>query len=117
MPHEYFAEHTEHDASIDPARRGRRGRRGLVAGEFGRAAMDALWFARYRRGGGHSGFQPWKFSSGFSSWDEAPAQVTRRLVEGLFGRQLSPQGVGLMSNVDALAYGMLGDARHRRGIA
>jgi hypothetical protein len=86
--------------------------RGLVAGAVGTVAMDVLLFVRYRRGGGESGFAPWEFSSGLSSWDDAPApaQVGKRLVEGLFGRELPPQRAALVNNVTHWGYGMLGGA-------
>jgi hypothetical protein len=35
--------------------------------------MDALLFARYRRGGGKSGVAEWESSAGLSSWEDAPA--------------------------------------------
>ena len=68
--------------------------RGLVAGAAGTLAMDALWFARYRRAGGDSDFAEWEFSSGVCSWEQAPApaQVGKRLVEGLFKRELRRRG-------------------------
>jgi len=88
--------------------------RGLVAGALGTAAMDILLFARYRRGGGDSAFAEWEFSSGLSSWDEAPApaQVGKRLVDGLFERELPPQRAALVNNVTHWAYGMLGGAQY-----
>jgi hypothetical protein len=88
--------------------------RGLVAGAFGTLAMDALWFARYNRGGGESGFAAWEFSSGLCSWEQAPApaQVGKRLVEGLFGRELPPQRAALVNNITHWAYGMLGGAQY-----
>jgi hypothetical protein len=88
--------------------------RGLVAGAFGTVAMDAFWFARYRRGGGESGFAAWEFSSGLCSWAEAPApaQVGKRLVEGLFRREVPPQRAALVNNITHWAYGMLGGAQY-----
>jgi hypothetical protein len=88
--------------------------RGLVAGAAGTAAMDALWFTRYRRGGGTSTFADWEFSSGLSDWNEAPApaQVGKRLVEGLFERTLPPQRAALTSNITHWAYGMLGGVQY-----
>lgn len=47
--------------------------RGLVAGAFGTAAMDALLYKRYRRGGGSEGLKEWELSSDLSSWEQAPA--------------------------------------------
>jgi Protein of unknown function (DUF1440) len=83
--------------------------RGLLAGAVGTAAMDALLFARYRRGGGKTGFIEWEFSESLSSWDEAPApaQVGKRLIEGLFEVKLPPSRAPLVNNVTHWAYGML----------
>lgn len=66
--------------------------RGLVAGAIGTAAMDALLFVRYRRNGGGSSAEEWESSAGLTSWDNAPApaQVGKRLVEGLFGIEFPP---------------------------
>lgn len=88
--------------------------RGLVAGALGTVAMDALWFARYKRGGGEADLAAWEFSSGLTSWDEAPApaQVGKRLVEGLFERELPPSRARLVNNVTHWTYGMLGGAQY-----
>ena len=88
--------------------------RGLVAGAVGTAAMDALLFARYRRDGGDSSLEDWELSTGVSSWEQAPApaQVGKRLVEGLFDRKLPPSRAALMNNVTHWAYGMLGGAQY-----
>ena len=87
---------------------------GLVAGAVGTLAMDALWFMRYRRSGGEDGFAGWEFSSGLCSWDQAPApaQVGKRLVEGLFRRQLPPDRAALVNNITHWAYGILGGAQY-----
>src|SRR2546430_1315711 len=37
---------------------------GLLAGVVGTLAMDLVWFARYKRGGGESAFVTWEFSVG-----------------------------------------------------
>lgn len=86
--------------------------RGIVAGAVGTLAMDAVWFVRYRRGGGEGNFISWEFSSGLCSWEDAPApaQVGKRLVEGLFRRELPPQRVPLVNNITHWAYGILGGA-------
>jgi hypothetical protein len=88
--------------------------RGLVASAVGTLAMDALWFGRYRKGGGESAFPAWEFSSGLDSWDQAPApaQVGKRLVEGLFGRELPPQRAALVNNLTHWGYGMLGGVQY-----
>ena len=86
--------------------------RGLAAGAAGTLAMDLLWYARYRRGGGKQHLLAWEFSAGLSSWDEAPVpgQVGKRLFEGLFQKKLPPQRAELVSNVTHWAYGMLNGA-------
>ena len=88
--------------------------RGLLAGGLGTAAMDTWLFRQYRRGGGATRFGAWELSSGISNWDQAPApaQVGRRLVEGLFDRKLPPTRAALVNNVTHWAYGILGGAQY-----
>jgi hypothetical protein len=88
--------------------------RGLAASALGTLAMDAVLFARYKRGGGESSFAAWEFSSGLDSWDQAPApaQVGKRLVEGLFGRPLAPQRAALVNNITHWATGLIGGAQY-----
>ncbi len=88
--------------------------RGVLAGAAGTAAMDALLFARYRKGGGDSSFARWEFSSGISDWEQAPApaQVGKRLVEGLFERQLPDRSAALVNNITHWAYGILGGVQY-----
>ena len=88
--------------------------RGLVAGATGTAAMDALLYVRYRRGHGEEGFELWESSSGLDSWEQAPApaQVGKRLVEGLFARELPPQRARLVNNITHWAYGILGGVQY-----
>jgi Protein of unknown function (DUF1440) len=83
--------------------------RGIAAGVIGTAAMDALLFARYRRGGGDSPFAAWEFSSGITTWEDAPApaHVGKRLFEGLFQTQLPPTRAPLVNNVMHWGYGIL----------
>jgi len=85
---------------------------GLVAGTIGTAVFDAFLFARYRRGGGTIRFADWESSTGTNSWEEAPApaQVGKRLVEGLFQVELGPQHARLMNNVTHWAFGVFSGA-------
>jgi hypothetical protein len=88
--------------------------RGLVAGAAGTLAMDLVWFARHRRGGGTDGFAAWEFSAGLDGWERAPApaHVGKRLVEGVFDVRLAPDRAALVNNVTHWAYGMLGGAQY-----
>jgi Protein of unknown function (DUF1440) len=86
--------------------------RGLVAAVVGTAAMDTLLFVRYRSGGGKERPEEWELSEDLSRWDQAPApaQVGKRLVEGLFGVEIPPSRVSLVNNVTHWTYGILGGA-------
>jgi hypothetical protein len=86
--------------------------RGLVAGAVGTAAMDAFLYRRYRRGGGEERFEAWESSAGISDWEQAPApaQVGRRLVEGLFQRPLPPSAARLTNNLTHWAFGIVNGA-------
>src|SRR3954447_7988715 len=81
--------------------------RGLLAGAAGTLAMDSLLFLRYKRGGGKDRFLAWEFSAGITDWDAAPApaQVGRRLVEGLFQRKLPDRRAALVNNITHWGYG------------
>ena len=86
--------------------------RGLVAGTVGTAAMDTLLFARYRKGGGTSRLADWEFSAGLAGWDEAPApaQVGKRIVEGVFEVELPDTRAPLVNNVTHWATGIVAGA-------
>jgi hypothetical protein len=86
--------------------------RGMCAATLGTAAMDLLLYARYRRGGGDSGFGRWEFSGDVQDWEEAPApaQVGKRLVEGLFLRKIPDRRAGLVNNLTHWGYGVLNGA-------
>jgi hypothetical protein len=81
--------------------------RGLVAGAAGTLAMDLYWFARSRAANGDRNFWAWETSVGLDSWEKAPApaQVGRRIAEGLLGRELPAQRARLVNNVVHWVYG------------
>jgi hypothetical protein len=82
--------------------------RGGAAGAVGTAAMDLLWFARYRRGGGRDGLLEWELSANLESWDDAPAPaiVGKRLLEALLQRDVPASRAALISNVTHWGYGV-----------
>lgn len=64
-------------------------------------SMDLVWYGRYRSGGGNQTFADWEFSSGLDGYDDAPApaQLGKRVVEGVFDTELEPGTAGAMNNV------------------
>jgi hypothetical protein len=81
--------------------------RGAMAGALGTVAMDTYWYARHRLGGGTQGPLTWEFG-GPSDWESvsAPAQVGRRIVEGLTRRPLDARWARLTNNVMHWGYGI-----------
>ncbi|MFC6157248.1 DUF1440 domain-containing protein [Kribbella jiaozuonensis] len=88
--------------------------RGLIAGTVGTVAMDTLLYAEYRRGGGKSGVRRWEFSEDIKTWDDAPApaQVGRRLFEGMFRHELPNSRAALVNNLTHWAFGILNGAAY-----
>nr|WP_296065093.1 hypothetical protein [uncultured Actinoplanes sp.] len=82
--------------------------RGLLAGTAGTLAFDTVWYLRYRKAGGTDSFYDWEFSSSVKTWDEAaaPAQVGRRVWEGLFQTKLPDDKAALVNNIMHWAYGV-----------
>lgn len=80
--------------------------RGALAGFAGTAAMDLVQYLRYRSGGGNDAFLHYEFSA-VESFDEAPApaQVAKRVVEGLFETNLPDEKVNLVNNLMHWGYG------------
>jgi hypothetical protein len=74
---------------------------GAAGGAAGTLAMDGVWYFRYRKGGGKDPFLEWEFSGGLKDWDEAPApaQLGRRIYEGVFQRPLPPDRAALTNNI------------------
>lgn len=81
---------------------------GAVAGAVGTGGMDLFMYVRYKRSGGEQGFREWELSSGLDTWEEAPApaQVGKRLVEGLLQRELPPSAAAPTTTVVHWGYGI-----------
>jgi hypothetical protein len=87
---------------------------GCAAGAGGTLAMDGLWFARFRLSGGSGGFWRWEFPPGLDDWGNAPAPalVGKRIVEGLFEREIPSRRAGLVNDLTHWSYGMLGGMQY-----
>lgn len=61
---------------------------GALGGIVGTAAMDALWYARYRRGGGAANPLTWEFG-GVDGWTDvsAPGQVGEAALKTALGTE------------------------------
>ncbi|MFN2607060.1 MAG: hypothetical protein ABR511_04055 [Acidimicrobiales bacterium] len=83
--------------------------RGALAATAGTVAMDLVWYARYRKGGGEDSFRSWERSGSTLTWDEAaaPAQVGRRVLEGFLQRPLPESWAGPTNNVVHWSYGVM----------
>ncbi len=70
--------------------------------------MDLLWYARYRRTGGGDGFVDWELSTALKDWEQAdaPAQMGRRIVKGLFKLDLPDEAAGWTNDVVHWATGL-----------
>jgi hypothetical protein len=81
---------------------------GLMAGLVGTLAMDLVWFARYKRGGGTDGFTTWEFGSSPATWDDAsaPAKVGKLVYETASRTELPVSKAGLTANVMHWGYGL-----------
>jgi hypothetical protein len=82
--------------------------RGMAAGVVGTVAMDLVWYARYRRGGGEDSFVDWEFSTRTKSWDDAgaPAQVGKRVLEGFLQRDVPDTAAAMTNNAVHWATGL-----------
>jgi hypothetical protein len=70
--------------------------------------MDAVWYQRYRRGGGESSPLRWEFTLDVQRWEDAPApaQLGRRLAQALLQRDIPVERAALVNNVMHWGYGM-----------
>ena len=81
---------------------------GVVAGAAGTLAMDLVWYARYKRGGGESSFLEWEFAQAPDKWDDAsaPAKVGKLLYETGTHTELPSSAIGVTTNGMHWAYGV-----------
>lgn len=81
---------------------------GLAAGAIGTAAMDLVWYWRYKRGGGESSLLGWEFSVGLDDWEKAsaPAKVGKRLYEGFLQRDLPATYAARTNTIMHWGYGI-----------
>ncbi|MGI8848528.1 MAG: hypothetical protein ACR2GX_09775 [Candidatus Dormibacteria bacterium] len=81
--------------------------RGALAGAAGTAAMDLALYLRHRAAGGSASPLAFEFG-GSSDWESvpAPAQVGRRLYEGLRQRPLDARRARLTNNIVHWGYGI-----------
>jgi uncharacterized membrane protein YagU involved in acid resistance len=79
---------------------------GALAGVVGTAAMDAVLYARYRRGGGKEAPLAWEFPP-TESWQQAsaPGQVARRVIEGFTQRPIPDRWARLTTIAAHWAFG------------
>ena len=62
---------------------------GAIAGAVGTAAMDMVWYRRYRRDGGKDRVWRWEFAGGVVTWDDAsaPGQLGRKALRAVLRRE------------------------------
>jgi hypothetical protein len=74
---------------------------GAAAGAAGTAAMDLVWFVRYRRGGGRQGLLAWETAQEVGKWDDAsaPGQLGRKVVRAVTGRDLPDEWARPMTDL------------------
>ena len=88
--------------------------RGVVAGLAGTLAMDLVWYSRYRKSGGEDSFVRWDLAAEVSDYENAPApaQVGKRVAEGLLQTELDPKTARPMTNLVHWATGAGWGAAH-----
>jgi hypothetical protein len=82
--------------------------RGVVAGAVATAAMDLLWFRRYRADGGEQRLLSWELTTSADDFGEdapAPARVGQRIA-ALVGIELPPSTVSATNDVVHWATGI-----------
>jgi hypothetical protein len=80
---------------------GSRAVRGVIAGAVGTAAMDLVWYGRYRRGGGKDPFLRWEFGGDVLGWADAsaPGQLGQKVERIVTGRRPPERWARTTTNV------------------
>ncbi len=88
--------------------------KGAVAGVVGTLAMDLVWYSRYQRSGGEQSFPEWDLAAGLEGYEDAPApaQVGKRVIEGMLQSELDPKTARTMTNLVHWATGAGWGAAH-----
>ena len=82
-------------------------RTGVIAGIVGTTAMDLVWYARYRKGGGSAPFVDWEFRSEIDGFDEAPAPArVGKILASKANIDLPDSAAPLVNNVVHWATGL-----------
>lgn len=84
--------------------------RGAAAGIAGTLAFDLWLYLQYRREHGTERFRDWEFSADVTGWEDAPApaQVGRRIIEGLYETELPASRAAQLNNIAHWAYALSG---------
>jgi len=82
--------------------------RGAIAGAIGTAAMDLLWYSRYRRGGGKDPFLRWESAAAVEGWDDAspPGRLGEKVERIVTQRQPPERWARTTTNVVHWATGI-----------
>ena len=81
---------------------------GAAAAAAGTLAMDLLRFVRSTPRRDLAAFMDWEFSADLRDWEQAPppAQIGKRIFEGVFQRPLAPEHARVTNNLVHWLYGM-----------
>jgi hypothetical protein len=82
--------------------------RGALAGAVGTAAMDIVWYVRYRRGGGEQSFMAWETAEGLDGWAHAsaPGLIGKDVIKAVIGEDPPDRWARSTTNMVHWATGM-----------
>lgn len=87
---------------------------GVVAGTLGTAAMDLVWYRRFRAEGGKDSFWRWETAKGVMGWDEAsaPGQLGQKVLRRVTGSRPPDDWARTTTNVVHWSTGMAWGAQY-----